>query len=111
MTRLCSAFPTWVRGNVSPPTPAGVAQYFAERGVTYTEEYWRRLLAGEVRSARLETWQRICDATQEPFSSFFSYEPDGSPPASRPTTKRQRRRRRPADELPAPPAPREFFNR
>lgn len=111
MNRLRCEFPAWVRGNVSPPTPAGVAQYFAERGVSYTEEYWRRLLAGEVRSARLETWQRICDATQEPFSSFFSYEPDGSLPAARPTTRQQRRRRRPGGDLPAPPSPRDFFNR
>jgi hypothetical protein len=110
-TGLRLGFSDWARAHVHPCTPAELTRYFADRGVAYTKEFWRKLLAGQLRAVRLETWVRICDATGEPLATFIAYEPDGRPPTPRPRREKQKRRpeRAPALALPAPPNPRDYY--
>lgn len=101
-------FPDWAEANVDPCTPAELTRYFLERGVLYTREFWRKLLRGDVRSAKLETWLRICDATGEPLSRFIDYHPDGRAPAPRERAskaKPRRPKREAPPRFPAPPDP------
>ena len=109
-TPLRYGFPSWARRHVEPCTPAELTRYFEDRGVYRSKEFWRKLLRGHVRAAKLETWVAICDATGEPLSTFLAYEPDGRPPAPRPRKKPARRAQRKADSLlPPPPDPRRYF--
>ena len=83
--RMRYGFYDWACGAVAdPPTPAAVEAYFAERGLRrFTREFWRNLLAGDLRQISIETWCTICDYAGIEFGYFFSYEPVGAPPPAR----------------------------
>lgn len=110
MRGVSYGFPAWAKAHVRPCTPAEVTRYFEDREVCFSKEYWRKLLRGDLRSAKIETWVQICDATGEPLSTFISYQPDGSSPKPRPRPRRrQTQPKSPASRFAAPPDIRAFY--
>jgi hypothetical protein len=107
-------FPSWARETVGSTRPAYVQRWFASRGLNLTRETWRKFLGPRPpASVVLKTWERICEASGEPLSTFVEVKPTGPapepvplpPPASKPKLEPQKPD---APQRPAPPSPADF---
>ena len=100
MAALRYALAGWARRTIGSDQPAKVRDWFLARGLDAPRQTWRQLLQGPPRSCEINTWLQICEAADEPLSTFLQIIPSGH----RKPKARFRPSRRPAGKPTAKPA-------
>jgi hypothetical protein len=107
-------FRSWARTTIGSTQPAAAQRWFADRGLNLSRETYRKFLSPRPpASLMLSTWERICEASGEPLSTFVEVKPSGPAPEPTPppppAPKAKDRTPKPgAPQRPAPPCLADF---
>jgi hypothetical protein len=109
-------FPHWCQETIGSTRAGEVRKWFLERGLDIARQLWSKFLdPGGPPTIRIATWIEICQAAQQPLSTFIDYLPSEREPKPRLTTRSARKPRKSKSvsqmrQQPAlPPRPSEFF--